>query len=53
MKKVLEKLKKRQKALEEEARSSSSTKLQQQIQVVKAQRRKGLEVLKNLRSETR
>ena len=51
--KVLKKLKNRQKALEKQAESNSSSSLQDQIRVVKAQRKKGLSVLKKLREETR
>jgi len=53
MKKVLKKLKKRQKELEVKADSSSDSDLRDQINIVKAQRKKGLETLKKLQSETR
>ena len=48
MQKVLKKLKSRQKWLEKQAESDDSSELQDQIRVVKAQRKKGLSVLKKL-----
>ena len=53
MKKVLKKLKNRQKQLEAKAASLSDSDLQDQIHIVKAQRKKGIEALKKLQSETR
>lgn len=53
MKKVLKKLKKRQKELEAKAASSSDADVQDQINIVKAQRKKGLDALKQLQAETR
>ena len=53
MQKVLKKLKSRQKWLEKQAESDDSSELQDQIRVVKAQRKKGLSVLKKLMEDTR
>ena len=53
MHKVLKKLKSRQKWLEKQAESDDSSALQDQIRVVKAQRKKGLSVLKKLQEEAR
>jgi hypothetical protein len=52
MKKVLKKLKKRQKELEAKTDSADDS-LQDQIDIVKAQRKKGLDALKKLQAETR